>query len=160
METAVKESYIGLRESYKREVTDQLNSYLGHIQVAYQNARGYHWNVTGKHFFTLHAKFEDIYNKLNKMADEIAERIIMLGGKPVHSFSEYIRLSSIKEKTNVFSSEDTVGSILDDTAILLEKERKILSFASENGDEATAHMIIEYIQDHEKSAWMFGSFLK
>lgn len=160
METAVKESYIGLKESYKREVTDLLNSYLGNIQVAYQNARGYHWNVTGDQFFTLHAKFEEIYNRLNAMADEIAERILMLGGKPVHSFSEYIRLSSIKEKTNVFSCEDTVGSLLDDTSILLEKERKILSIASDNGDEATVHMITDYIQEQEKSAWMFGAFLK
>lgn len=160
MEVALKEKSIGLKESYKAEVVEELNSYLADIQVAYMNTRGYHWNVTGREFFTLHAKFEEIYDRLNAMADEIAELILMLGGKPVHSFSKYLKLSSIKEKTNVVSGEDTVRELLNDTAVLLEKERQILAFASENDDEATANILTDYIQEQEKLAWMFNAFLK
>ena len=61
------------------------------------NVRGYHWNIKGKQFFVLHAKFEEVYNNLNEMADEVAERILILGGKPLHSFSEYLKISEIEE---------------------------------------------------------------
>lgn len=151
---------IGLKDSYKSEMTEKLNSYLSNIQIAYMNTRGYHWNVTGKQFFALHAKFEELYNRLNEMADEIAERILMLGGKPVHSFSEYIKISSIKERLNVSSTEDTVKALLEDTGVLLAKERELLSLASENDDEATVNILTEYIQGQEKMIWMFSAFLK
>ncbi|HEX2967951.1 MAG TPA: Dps family protein [Bacteroidales bacterium] len=151
---------IGLKDSYKSEMTEKLNSYLSNIQIAYMNTRGYHWNVTGKQFFALHAKFEELYNRLNEMADEIAERILMLGGKPVHSFSEYIKISSIKERLNVSSTEDTVKALLEDTGVLLAKERELLSLASDNDDEATANILTEYIQGQEKMIWMFSAFLK
>lgn len=160
MDIQLKESYIGLKDSYKSEMSEKLNSYLSNIQVAYMNARGYHWNVTGKQFFVLHAKFEEIYNKLNEMADEIAERILTLGGKPVHSFSGYLKISSIKEKLNVTSAEDTVKSLLEDTEILVEKGREIISLSSDNGDEATANIVTDYIQEQEKTGWMLKAFLK
>ncbi len=163
MNTGLKEQEvinIELDDNYKNEITGKLNLYLGNVQIAYMNVRGYHWNITGEHFFVLHEKFEGVYNKLNKMADEIAERILMLGGKPVHSYSEYIRNSSIKEKVNVRSATDTVRALLEDTAILLENEREIISIASDNNDEATANQLTDYLEDHEKMNWMFNAFLR
>ena len=71
------------------------------------------------------------------MADEIAERILMLGGSPLHSFSEYIKISSIKEKSNISSTEGSVQAFLEDTEHLLATERGILAEASDNNDEGT-----------------------
>ena len=124
------------------------------------NVRGYHWNIVGKQFFALHEKYEEIYNNLNEMADEIAERILMLGGAPIHSFSEYIKVSSVKERKELSSAEDTVNGLLADTAILLENERKILSLASENDDEGTASLMSDFIGEQEKMIWMFNALLK
>jgi starvation-inducible DNA-binding protein len=151
---------IGLENSYKNEMIENLNVFLSNVQVSYMNVRGYHWNIVGKQFFALHEKFEEIYNSLNEMADEIAERILMLGGAPIHSFSEYIKVSSIQERKNVHSAEDTVNGLLADTAILLDNERKILSFASENDDEGTASLMSGFIGEQEKMIWMFNALLK
>lgn len=151
---------IGLKNKYKNEMVEKLNSYLSSVQIMYMNVRGYHWNIVGKHFFALHAKFEDIYNSLNEMADEIAERVLMLDGKPLHSFSEYIKVSSIKERLNVSSAEDTVKAFLEDTAKLLEAEREILALASDNNDEGTASLMSDFIGEQEKMVWMFNALLK
>jgi len=94
------------------------------------------------------------------MADEIAERILMLGGAPLHSFSEYIKISSIKESLKVSSAEETVQALLSDTTQLLKMEREIVSFASENDDEGTASLVTDYIGKQEKMIWMFNSLLK
>jgi starvation-inducible DNA-binding protein len=150
----------GLKENYKKEMAEKLNAYLSSVQIAYMNVRGYHWNIVGKQFFALHEKFEEIYNSLNEMADEIAERILMLDGRPLHSFTEYIKVSSIKERLNVSSAEDTTRALLEDTARLLQAEREILSLASENEDEGTASMVSDYIGKQEKMIWMFNSLLR
>jgi len=120
---------LGLKDNYTNEIVDKLNAYLSNVQVTYMNVRGYHWNIEGKQFFALHEKFEEAYDKLNEMADEIAERILMLGGKPLHSFSDYLKITSVKERLNVSTADDTVKSFLEDIAILLENERDILSLA-------------------------------
>lgn len=151
---------IGLESSYKNEMIEKLNAYLSNVQISYMNVRGFHWNIVGKQFFALHEKYEEIYNSLNEMADEIAERILMLGGVPVHSFSEYIKVSSIQEKTDVSSADDTISGLLADTAILLDEERKILSFASEHNDEGTASLLSDFISEQEKMIWMFNALQK
>ncbi len=151
---------IGLKDEYTKKMAEKLNVYLSNVQIAYMNARGFHWNITGKQFFSLHEKFEGIYNNLSGMADEIAERILMLGGSPLHSFSEYIKISSIKEKSNISSTEGSVQAFLEDTEHLLATERGILAEASDNNDEGTVNLISGYIEEQEKSIWMFNAFLK
>jgi starvation-inducible DNA-binding protein len=153
------ENKIGLQPAYAGNMVKELNDYLGNVQVAYMNVRGYHWNVVGKQFFSLHEKFEEIYNNLNEMADEIAERVLMLGGKPVHAFSAYLKTATIKEKTNVSKPEDTVREVIDDIRKLLEQERRILEMAADNGDEGTASMLSEYISGQEKLIWMLNATL-
>ena len=140
----------GLKEDYTKKMAEKLNVYLSNIQITYMNVRGFHWNITGKQFFALHKKFEEIYNSLNGMADEIAE----------HSFSEYIKVSTVKERLNVCSADDTVKAILEDAVLLLKFERDILSLASDNDDEGTAALMSGFIGEQEKMIWMFNAFLK
>jgi starvation-inducible DNA-binding protein len=151
---------IGLNNDYAAKMNEKLNAYLSNVQLTYMNVRGYHWNIVGKQFYQLHEKFEDIYNSLNDMADEIAERILMLGGTPVHAFSKYIKMASIKEKENISSAEGTVKEVLNETKELLKNEREIVAFAADNGDEGTVGLISGYIEEHEKLIWMLGATIK
>lgn len=151
---------IGLNNDYAVKMNEKLNVYLSNVQIAYMNVRGYHWNIVGKQFFQLHGKFEEVYNGLNEMADEIAERILMLGGTPVHAFSKYINMASIKEKENISSAEGTVKELLNETLELLKNEREIVKLAAENGDEGTVGFISGYIEQHEKLIWMLNATLK
>lgn len=151
---------IGLSANYAATVNELLNGYLSNIQVSYMNVRGYHWNIVGKQFFQLHAKFEDYYNQLNEMADEVAERILMLGGQPVHAFSKYLKVATIPEKENVSGTEATIKELLSEVSILLEQERAILKLAAENGDDGTVDLMTGYISGQEKLIWMFNAVLK
>lgn len=154
-----KTNRIGLDAAKSEQLIEKLNDLLANYQVFYQNARGFHWNIKGEKFFELHVKFEELYNDLQLKIDEIAERILTLGGTPLHSFSGYLKISGIKPVENETNGPACVGHILDSFAMLLEKERAILNLSAELNDEGTNAMASDYIREKEKLVWMYSAFL-
>ena len=73
---------IGLDSKKSEALANELNSLLANFQLYYQNLRGLHWNINGKHFFELHVKFEELYNDVQLKIDLVAERILTLGFSP------------------------------------------------------------------------------
>ncbi len=65
----MKTNLIGLDKEQSLKLAEALNSLLANYQVFYMNTRGYHWNIKGKEFFELHAKFEEIYTDLQTKID-------------------------------------------------------------------------------------------
>ena len=61
--------YLNLDEKKVTDVVKGLNLLLANLQVYYTNLRGFHWNIKGKGFFTLHAKFEELYNDTAEKID-------------------------------------------------------------------------------------------
>ena len=145
---------------YSAKMAEKLNLLLSNVQVFYMNVRGFHWNITGKNFFKLHEEFEKLYDDLNEKADEIAERILMLEGKPVHAFSEYLKIAEIQEKTNVNTDVATVKEVVAGLLVLLKQERGIAAMAGGNGDEGTVDLVTGYISGQQKMIWMLNAFLK
>jgi len=152
-------SIIGLDEKLSVELGKELNQLLSNYQVFYQNLRGFHWNIKGKEFFELHAKFEELYNDAVLKIDEIAERILTLGSTPLHSFTDFLGQAEIKEAKNVTEGKKAVTNILENLAILIKKERKILALSGEADDEGTNSLMSDYIKEQEKLAWMLNSYL-
>ncbi|MGE4586689.1 MAG: Dps family protein [Mangrovibacterium sp.] len=151
---------IDLTTDYSAKMNEKLNVFLSNVQVFYMNVRGFHWNITGKNFFKLHEKFEELYDDLNEKADEIAERILMLEGKPVHAFSEYLKIAEIKEITNVSTDVETIKEVVAGLLVLLKQEREIVDLAGDNRDEGTVDLATGYIAEQEKMIWMLNAFLK
>jgi len=152
-------NYIGLDKKKADKLAGKLDELLANLQIFYINTRGYHWNIKGEKFFELHLKFEEIYTNLQVKIDEVAERILTLGGAPSHSYTEYLKKSSIKEKTNVSDGRKALENILESISNLLVLEREILDLSSETNDEGTNALMSDYIREQEKTVWMFSSFL-
>ncbi|MBP8791242.1 MAG: Dps family protein [Breznakibacter sp.] len=150
---------IGLDTNVSNQLSEKLNQLLANYQIFYMNTRGFHWNIKGANFFELHAKFEELYNDLLVKVDEIAERILTLGNTPVHSYSQYIKLSAIQEQTNITGGKEAVAGILASLKAVITLEREILNLASEAGDEGTGALMSDYIREQEKLAWMYNAYL-
>jgi len=135
-----------------------LQQLLADFQVYYANLRGFHWNVKGKYFFHLHSKFEELYDDASGKIDEIAERILMLDGVPAHTFSDYLRVSKVKETGVVTNGEDGLKNVLETLSLLIQSERAILKQASEAGDESTVAMMSDYLKEQEKTTWMLTAY--
>lgn len=152
---------IGLPDKKVIELVDHLNILLANYQIHYQKLRGCHWNVRGHNFFTLHIKFEELYNNAQLAIDELAERVLTLGKSPFSTLSDYIKLSSIEEiKTEDLSAEKMVEAILDDFKKLIALEREVIENATgKAGDEGTADMIIGFLRFKEKTSWMLRAWV-
>lgn len=142
-----------------QKVVELLNSLLANYQIYYQNLRGLHWNIKGAQFFALHEKYESYYNEAAEVVDEVAERILMLGGQPLHTFGDYVKNATLREVSNVSGGQEGVKAVLENSRVLLGQFREILALASENGDEATLALMSELIGTTEKRIWMLESFL-
>lgn len=146
--------YIALDASKVNNVVAALEQLLADYQVFYTNLRGFHWNIKGHDFFILHSKFEDMYNDMAEKVDEVAERILMLGGEPENKFSEYLKKARIQEVSGVSCGEEALKHVLDTYSLLITEERKVLALASESGDESTVALMSDYLKEQEKMVWM------
>lgn len=150
---------IGLPAAQSRQLAEQLNTLLANFQTYYQNLRGIHWNIRGRSFFDLHAKFEELYNDANMKVDLVAERILTLGGTPMHTFDDYAKASRVPVGRNVRKDEDSIRLIVDSLKELLIIERSILDASGEAGDEGTNSMMSDFITEQEKTVWMMKAWL-
>jgi len=150
---------ISLNEKEVKPIVDMLNDYLANYHVHYQKLRGCHWNIKGQNFFTLHAKFEELYTNAQVTIDEIAERVLTLGKSPHSRFVDYIKQSTIKEIDTIGMKDmDMVKAILDDMTQLIAIERELLLATEEADDDGSNDMVNRFMQFKEKNNWMLRSF--
>jgi len=151
---------INLSEKQVKPVVDMLNDYLANYHIHYQKLRGCHWNIKGQNFFTLHIKFEELYNNAQVTIDEIAERVLTLGKAPHSRFEDYIAESTIKEIDTIGLADTAmVEAILEDMTKLIELERDLLEATDKAGDDGSNDMVNRFMQFKEKTIWMLRSFL-
>lgn len=156
----MKINSLGLPVEKSEELVNELNNLLSNFQVYYQNLRGLHWNIRGKRFFDLHLKFEELYNDSQLKIDLIAERVLTLGGTPLHTFSDYISNSKLKVGKNISKDVEAIELILESLGILLQLERVILAKASDINDEGTNSMMSDFITEQEKTNWMLKAWME
>ena len=140
-------NYIKLNEKEVSSVVASLQQLLADFQVYYTNLRGFHWNIKGHGFFVLHSKFEELYNDAAEKVDELAERVLMLGGTPANKFSEYLKVAKVKEVDGVSNADEALNNILETYSYLIAEERKLLSLASEVNDEVTVALMSDYLKE-------------
>lgn len=152
-------SIIGLKEADCKNISEKLNILLANYSIFYQNTRGSHWNIKGDQFFTLHPKFEELYNSLVLKIDEIAERILTLGATPAHNYSDYLKVATIKESKEVTDGTKSVENILSSFKVVIDLQRELLDITDKAGDEGTNSQMSDYITEQEKEVWMYNSYL-
>ncbi|SDR88981.1 starvation-inducible DNA-binding protein [Polaribacter sp. KT25b] len=155
----MNKSILGLDKKDTANLVTELNGLLSNFQIYYQNLRGLHWNIKGKNFFQLHVKFEEFYTDSQVKIDEIAERILTLQGKPLHTFEDYLANSSVAVGKNISNDVEGVELVVNSLSELLKIERTILGISDEADDEGTNSMMSDFIAEQEKTIWMLNSWL-
>lgn len=141
------------------DYVEELNRVLSDVQLLYQKLRGYHWNVAGPEFFKLHDKFEELYTFAADQADELAERIRGIGGKPAATYERQISLSSLEEDPDINEAHDMVRNILDDIDVLQNDIQTAHSQAEEHSDMTTTNLLEDIHDNLESHRWMLEAFL-
>ena len=156
----MKTNSLGLEFKKAEVLAAELNILLANFQIYYQNLRGLHWNIRGKRFFDLHIKFEELYNDSQLKIDRIAERVLTLGGTPLHTFEDYIKNNKLFVGRDISNDETAVNLIVSSLTQLLKIERVILKQSDEANDEGTNSMMSDFIKEQEKTIWMMKAWLE
>ena len=143
----------------KKKLNTQLNELVATWSVLYTKLHNYHWYVNGPSFFTLHTKFEELYNEVTLNLDDLAERILSRGEKPVATLKEQLAISLVKEATGKEDASKMVATIVKDFTKIQTAAKSTMDAASEAGDDRTEDLLNGMIQSLEKHVWMLNAFL-
>ncbi len=150
-----------MNNNYQQQIVNYLNQYLADEAVLSNKISNYHWNLVGNDFFSVHAKFQEYYEKANEMVDLIAERIKQLGGYPLTSLKTYSEIATIKSaESKNYTSKEAITSLIADFSYMLNAGIEISRFAETAGDIGTSSLISDYLNYLEKQLWMLGATLK
>src|SRR5262245_25772376 len=151
---------IGIKPQDRKAIAQGLSHLLADTYTLYLKTHNFHWNVKGPMFQTLHLMFETQYNELALAVDLIAERIRALGEHAPGSYSDYARLSSIKEAKGVPAATKMIAELVAGQEAVARTARKVFPLAEKANDEPTADLLTQRMQVHEKTAWMLRSLLE
>jgi starvation-inducible DNA-binding protein len=151
---------IGISEDKRMIIAEKLSTLLAETYTLYLKTHKYHWNVTGIEFQTLHLLFEQQYTELAVAVDNIAERIRVMGVFAPGSYSEFVKLSKIKEdETTHIPAMKMVANLLEDHEMITRTIKDILPHLEGANDEGTNSLLGARIEYHEKTAWMLRSLM-
>ncbi len=149
---------IGIDKGSRKDVAAALEQVLADSYALYGKTHGYHWNVEGPRFSTLHAAFEEQYREQWAALDEIAERIRTLGEYAPSGITMGEK-AKIKADKNVPNAEQMLSNLVESNEIVVNSARAALKVAEKAGDDATADLMTQRVAIHEKTAWMLRSHL-
>jgi len=136
-----------------------LNTQIANWQLLYTKLHNFHWYVKGSNFFTLHAKFEELYNEAGAHVDELAERLLAIKGKPAATMAEYLKLASIKEAAYNENADQMVTAIVNDFKTIIQELKEGMEIAGNAEDETTSDMLLGILGGLEKHVWMLEAYL-
>ncbi|MBQ4899192.1 DNA starvation/stationary phase protection protein [Paenibacillus sp. Marseille-P2973] len=137
----------------------QLNLQIANWTVLYTKLHNFHWFVKGPNFFTLHEKFEELYNEAAANIDELAERLLAIGGKPVATLRDSLSVASLSEAAGGEAPEAMVAAIVADFTTLQGELKQGMEAAEEAQDEATSDLLLGILSSLEKHNWMLNAYL-
>ena len=137
-----------------------LNQQVANWNVLYTKLHHFHWYVKGPHFFTLHAKFEELYEEAAAIIDEFAEQLLANGGSPISTLKESLQLATIEETNEKLTAEEMVQAVIKDFSLVIEELKTGMEAAEQANDEVTSDMFLGLMGKLEKHNWMLKSFLQ
>lgn len=160
-ETIEMKANIEISDANLVESASILNTLLADEYVLYTKTRKAHWNIQGPGFYQLHKFFEDQYDQLAEMIDEIAERVRVLGRFAIGTLKEFLSITRLTESSYEFSTQDEIIRTLlnDHETIIRILRRDSETIVNKNKDLGSSDFLTGLMEKHEKMAWMLRAHL-
>lgn len=150
---------IGLTKKDLEKSVENLTVLLSNEMILYVKLRKFHWNVSGNSFMELHKLFEEQYNDIENMIDEVAERIGKLGGKAIGTMNEFLKHTVLEESANYETQDKMLAELLSDYEKVISNLRNMIANMEEDSkDFGTIDFITAIIQSHESKAWVLRRY--
>lgn len=152
---------IGLTEKNNQAIAEKLNTILADEFLLSLKTRNYHWNVEGDNFMEMHKFYESIYDELDEVIDELAERVRSIGHYAQGRMSDYLKTTSLQEQEYTNDQKKQLKNLLDDHETIIRYLRKDIDLMQDKyKDAGNADYLTGLMEKHEKWAWFIRSYLK
>ena len=141
------------------EHVDVLNELLADWLVFDQKLRSFRWTVTGPRCFELRTKFDELFRQAGRVVDDLGERVVALGGRPIGSLLQALGTTALLESSSPVTARQMVETVAADITSLLGTLRAVAAQAEHGGDRATCNTVETHADDFEKSLWMLRAWL-
>lgn len=149
----------GIDQKDRRDIARGLYKILADSYSLMLMTQDCHWNVRGIHFINIHKLTEEHYRELFEAVDLIAERIRALGEHVAGNFKAFGETTSMPATEGVLEEEEILGVLLGGHEEIAKTARALVRKASDAGDDVTADLLTQRMNQHEKTAWMLRSML-
>ncbi|HEY4550423.1 MAG TPA: DNA starvation/stationary phase protection protein [Bacillus sp. (in: firmicutes)] len=140
-------------------IQSELNLQIANWSVLYTKLHRFHWFVKGPLFFTLHAKFEELYDESALVVDQVAERLLAIQGEPIATMKEYLETASIQESINETKASDMVATLVKDYTQINESLKQLAELAEAENDTITNDLAVGLIEKIDTHLWMLNAYL-
>jgi len=152
---------IGLTEKNSQAIAEKLNTILADEFLLSLKTRNYHWNVEGSNFMEMHKFYEGIYDELDEIVDEVAERVRTLGHYSEGRMVDFLKLANLEEEAYTNDQKKQLKSLLNDHETMVRQLRKDIDLMQDKyKDAGNADFLTGLMEKHEKWAWFIRSYLK
>lgn len=142
-------------------LVELLNERLADLIDLGLQAKQAHWNVKGPHFIGLHELFDQIRTELDPLIDEVAERLVALGGMAEGTIQAISRRTTLTAyPMSISSGRDHVDAFSTALAAVGKQVRAAIDKATELGDANTADLFTEVSRDLDKKLWFVEAHLQ
>jgi starvation-inducible DNA-binding protein len=143
-----------------KTLIEEMNREVANFGVFYVKLHHYHWNVVGMTFYQLHDLFEKLYDEVAGHMDAVAERVLMLEGRPVASMKEFLTIATLKEASGNEVVMEMVNQTIYDMMTIESELTEIIKLAQNSADGVTADLILRIQGNLQKHLWMLKALEK
>lgn len=146
----------GLRAQVAALLADRLAELID-LQLQAKQA---HWNVKGPNFIALHELFDDIAGEVMGFVDDVAERIVALGGTAEGTLAAVARRSNLPAyPLEITRGKDHVSALSMSLAAAAKSVRAAIDQADQLGDKDTADLFTGISRALDKQLWFVEAHL-
>src|SRR6516164_420055 len=150
-----------LSRNVRTESVENLNQLLADTITLRDLYKKHHWQVAGPTFYQLHLLFDKHYSEQNELVDQIAERIMMLGGVSIAMSPDVAETTLIPRPPKGREEVPVqISRLLHAHEIVLKEARAMARIADEEGDDGTNDLLVsDVIRTNEMQVWFVAEHL-
>ncbi|WP_266364847.1 Dps family protein [Tellurirhabdus rosea] len=153
--TVLQRVPLALEEDVRKNSVNDLNQILADTITLRDLYKKHHWQIVGPTFYQLHLLFDKHYEEQNKLVDEIAERIQLLGGLSLAMAADIAETTRIPRPPRDREEVPVqISRLLEAHDLVLKQVRETAQRAAEAGDDGTNDLLVsQVLRTNELQAW-------
>jgi starvation-inducible DNA-binding protein len=130
------------------EISGVLTNLLADVFALYLKTKGFHWHISGRHFYDYHSMLDEQADQILATMDAIAERVRKIRGRTISSIGEVSRWQRLMDtQAGELSPEDMLAELYNDNVRLRGFMREAHVMCEEDEDVASASVLENWIDE-------------